>query len=219
MPAGTREERRPLLGASDPPPPSCCSGWADGQDLFEEPAPAGRPGAVGQRTDGAGWFHSRLVARRPRLAGVLLPALLVHLFWWSYILPRHQLALFTARAAGGSGVPGYWMSVTMVFGSLVAGATSVGGAAVAFPVMTLAFDIAPSVALGLGWGIGAFVTVAGAAVLLLCACGGVWIAFLFDERKFGLACGAVCLALGGAALGLGWWLGAFGDAGSFSGSS
>ena len=103
---------------------------------------------MGQRTDhhGAGWFHSRLVARRPRLAGVLLPALLVHLFWWSYMLPRHQLALFTARAAAGSGVPGYWMSVTMVFGSLVAGATSVGGAAVAFPVMTLAFDIAPSVA-------------------------------------------------------------------------
>ena len=34
----------------------------------------------------------------------------------------------------------------MVFGSMVAGATSEGGAAVAFPVMTLVFGIAPPVA-------------------------------------------------------------------------
>ena len=59
-------------------------------------------------------------------------------------------------------------------------------------------------------------------MLLLCACGGCYNAATDeDERKEGLACAAVCLALGGAALGLGWWLGAFGDddAGSFSGSS
>lgn len=39
-----------------------------------------------------------------------------------------------------------FMSLTMVVGSFVAGATSEGGGAVAFPVMTLAFDIAPDVA-------------------------------------------------------------------------
>jgi hypothetical protein len=39
-----------------------------------------------------------------------------------------------------------YMSITMVFGSMVAGATSEGGAAVAFPVMTLVFGIAPPVA-------------------------------------------------------------------------
>jgi hypothetical protein len=38
------------------------------------------------------------------------------------------------------------MTVTMVFGSMVAGATSEGGAAVAFPVMTLVFGIALAVA-------------------------------------------------------------------------
>jgi len=38
------------------------------------------------------------------------------------------------------------MSVTMAFGSFIAGATSEGGGAVAFPVMTLGFGIAPSVA-------------------------------------------------------------------------
>ena len=48
--------------------------------------------------------------------------------------------------AGYSSVAGYWASITMVFGSLVAGATSVGGGAVAFPVMTLVLDVAPAVA-------------------------------------------------------------------------
>jgi len=39
-----------------------------------------------------------------------------------------------------------FMSATMVLGSFIAGATSEGGGAVAFPVMTLVFGIAPSVA-------------------------------------------------------------------------
>ena len=38
------------------------------------------------------------------------------------------------------------MSITMAFGSFIAGATSEGGGAVAFPVMTLLFDIKPAVA-------------------------------------------------------------------------
>lgn len=40
----------------------------------------------------------------------------------------------------------WYMSVTMAFGSFIAGATSEGGGAVAFPVMTLLFNIAPSIA-------------------------------------------------------------------------
>ena len=40
----------------------------------------------------------------------------------------------------------WFMSVTMLFGSLMAGATSEGGGAVAFPVMTLFFNISPKVA-------------------------------------------------------------------------
>ena len=60
--------------------------------------------------------------------------------------------------------------------------------------------------------------VAAAAVPLLCACCGCCLAAAAeDDRKCFLACGVVCLALAGAALGLGWWLGAFADddAGSF----
>jgi len=41
---------------------------------------------------------------------------------------------------------GWGMSVTMIFGSFIAGATSEGGGAVAFPAMTLLFDIRPAVA-------------------------------------------------------------------------
>lgn len=40
-------------------------------------------------------------------------------------------------------VENWFMSVTMAFGSFVAGATSQGGGAVAFPVMTLGFGIEP----------------------------------------------------------------------------
>ncbi len=40
----------------------------------------------------------------------------------------------------------YFMSLTMALGSFIAGATSEGGGAVAFPVMTLGFKISPDVA-------------------------------------------------------------------------
>ena len=44
------------------------------------------------------------------------------------------------------GYPFYALSITMVFGSLVAGATSEGGASVAFPVMVLLLGIKPKIA-------------------------------------------------------------------------
>ncbi|MCG8310186.1 MAG: sulfite exporter TauE/SafE family protein [Cytophagales bacterium] len=44
----------------------------------------------------------------------------------------------------------WFMSVTMVFGSFIAGASSEGGGAVAFPVMTLIFNIPPDIARNFG---------------------------------------------------------------------
>ncbi|MDY6934298.1 MAG: sulfite exporter TauE/SafE family protein [Spirochaetota bacterium] len=41
---------------------------------------------------------------------------------------------------------GWFMSVTMILGSFIAGASSEGGGAVAFPVMTLIYNISPEVA-------------------------------------------------------------------------
>ena len=92
----------------------------------------------------ATWLARKLVHERPRWAGVVIPAFFVHLFWWSYMLnnPEHW-ALFGERDGA---VAGYWATITMVFGSLVAGATSVGGGAVAFPVMTLVLSVPPMVA-------------------------------------------------------------------------
>lgn len=79
-------------------------------------------------------------ASRPRLApgrALASVALVVWTLWLLGMVRGDRWALF----------PGHWfMSVTMALGSFIAGATSEGGGAVAFPVMTLLFDIAPSTA-------------------------------------------------------------------------
>jgi len=72
-----------------------------------------------------------------RLKGVLMPAIFFHVCWWSYMIKHELFHLFEDK---------YYMTITMIFGSMIAGATSEGGASVAFPVMTLAFDIKPAVA-------------------------------------------------------------------------
>lgn len=75
--------------------------------------------------------------RHRKYLAFLYPFLLFQTCWWLLALRHHLLALFPTR---------YEMSLTMVFGSLVAGATSEGGGAVAFPVMTLLLHIPPGVA-------------------------------------------------------------------------
>lgn len=57
--------------------------------------------------------------------------------WLAYMATEGKFFLF---------INNWFMSVTMVFGSFVAGSTSAGGGAVAFPVMTLLFDIKPACA-------------------------------------------------------------------------
>ena len=73
------------------------------------------------------------VARR----ATLLTALSVWALWLPGMIVGDRWSLFGE---------GWFMSLTMVFGSFIAGATSEGGGAVAFPVMTLVFEIAPPVA-------------------------------------------------------------------------
>lgn len=83
--------------------------------------------------------------RHRRLIAFVLPALFFHILWWSWMSANDLFHLFTERS-GGKDIPRYYMSITMLFGSMIAGATSEGGASVAFPVMTLVFSILPSVA-------------------------------------------------------------------------
>ena len=75
-------------------------------------------------------------ARRSRSA-LLVTLVLVWGTWLAYMVFRDLFHLFLTK---------WFMSVTMVFGSFIAGSTSEGGGAVAFPVMTLMFKISPACA-------------------------------------------------------------------------
>ncbi|CAB9513483.1 Sulfite exporter TauE/SafE [Seminavis robusta] len=88
--------------------------------------------------------HTFWLKHRKTLA-IGFPALIVHAVWWSVMISNNYFYLFV-EPSGSLAKPRYLMSITMIFGSLVAGATSEGGGAVAFPVMTLALGIAPPVA-------------------------------------------------------------------------
>ena len=67
----------------------------------------------------------------------LIPIVILLLLWVIYMLDTNQWALFKEN---------WFMSVTMIFGSFIAGASSEGGGAIAYPVMTLIFDIMPNTA-------------------------------------------------------------------------
>lgn len=67
----------------------------------------------------------------------LLLILIIWTVWFAFMESLGHWPLFNDN---------WFMSVTMVLGSFIAGATSEGGGAVAFPVMTLAYDISPDVA-------------------------------------------------------------------------
>lgn len=74
--------------------------------------------------------------RNLKVSSLLLP-LFVWTVWSLQMLAHQRWHLFADH---------WFMSVTMAVGSFVAGATSEGGGAVAFPVMTLLFEIEPAVA-------------------------------------------------------------------------
>jgi len=75
-------------------------------------------------------------------------------FTWAFRDPEANFGRFTESTP----YVGYYyhMSITMVFGSLVAGATSEGGGAVAFPVMTLALGVPPGLARDFSFSIQSF---------------------------------------------------------------
>jgi len=82
-------------------------------------------------------FAERLMVKHRRLIGILIPLVFFEVCWWLLAVRWDFFSLFPER---------YILSITMIFGATVAGMTSEGGGAVAFPVMTLALGIAPSVA-------------------------------------------------------------------------
>ena len=79
-------------------------------------------------------MQRRLLARA---LPFVVPPLIVWTAWTLLMASSGAWSLFR---------DGWHMSLTMVVGSFIAGATSEGGGAVAFPVMTLVFHVAPAVA-------------------------------------------------------------------------
>lgn len=62
------------------------------------------------------------------------PPVIVEVAWWIWALLDVETRLGRFAESTPFGGQYYYMSITMLFGSLVAGATSEGGGAVAFPV-------------------------------------------------------------------------------------
>ncbi|HVW98219.1 MAG TPA: sulfite exporter TauE/SafE family protein [Mucilaginibacter sp.] len=71
----------------------------------------------------------------------VLPVAAVYTIWTIYMIVTDNWQLFLHY---------FYMSITMVFGSFVAGGSAEGGGAVAFPVMTLIFKIHPADARNFG---------------------------------------------------------------------
>ena len=67
----------------------------------------------------------------------LLPIVILLVLWILYMIDTDQWSLFEDN---------WFISLVMVFGSFIAGASAEGGGAIAFPAMTLIFDIAPDTA-------------------------------------------------------------------------
>lgn len=76
-------------------------------------------------------------SRSSKFIAFFVPIIVVWTGWLVMMSRSEQWDLFSEA---------WHMSLTMAVGSFIAGATSEGGGAVAFPVMTLVFKIAPSVA-------------------------------------------------------------------------
>jgi len=79
-----------------------------------------------------------------RFWGIIIPLTFFEVCWWCLAVKHDFFKYFPEK---------YLMSITMIFGAMVAGMTSEGGGAVAFPVMTLALHISPAVARDFSLGI------------------------------------------------------------------
>ena len=82
-------------------------------------------------------WQEKVMIKHRKLIGFLIPFSFFQLCWWCLAFKYDFFSLFADR---------YLLSLTMVLGATVAGMTSEGGGAVAFPVMTLALKITPAVA-------------------------------------------------------------------------
>jgi hypothetical protein len=82
-------------------------------------------------------WHEVLLVKYRRYVGIFIPWFTMMICWWCLAFKHDYFSNFRGH---------YIMSLTMVVGAFIGGATSEGGGAVAFPVMTLALALEPGVA-------------------------------------------------------------------------
>lgn len=88
-------------------------------------------------------FYVRFIHRRPHWVTWVLPLITVNIVWLTIMCAFDLWWIFDSDK---SETPGWTMTLVMLAGSFVAGATSEGGGSVAFPVLTLGFGIPPAIA-------------------------------------------------------------------------
>ncbi|KAJ1359600.1 hypothetical protein KIN20_018369 [Parelaphostrongylus tenuis] len=82
-------------------------------------------------------FIDVVLIRYRKYVAVLIPLIVMQTLWWLTAIRYSWLSLYTTH---------WHLPAIMIVGSTIAGMTSEGGGAVAFPVMTLGLNIAPTVA-------------------------------------------------------------------------
>ncbi|VDM44962.1 unnamed protein product [Toxocara canis] len=95
-----------------------------------------------EKLDTSSNLRKQLLARKFwklsfRITGILIPFMFFHTVYWLLAFRYNIFHLFRKRLI---------MALVMVFGGMIGGMTTEGGGAIAFPVMTLALHINPTVA-------------------------------------------------------------------------
>lgn len=67
------------------------------------------------------------VQRNRQILALAIPFVIVQIIWWTLMITQDWFYLFN-EPFGDFEKPRYWIAVTMIFGSMVAGATAEGGA-------------------------------------------------------------------------------------------
>ena len=89
-------------------------------------------------------FH----VRHRKLLSFLIPVVLIECTWLLYAAITDSWTIFTETAHG---LQRWVLSLAFILASMIAGASAAGGQSVAFPIMTLGFNILPSVARDFGY--------------------------------------------------------------------
>lgn len=135
------------IAQEDKEPFSCCGGLVEGQ--YVEPK---RRDPTAEEIKNRRcrclpvYIWKEFVYHRPQSFGFLLPFVWTCMWWIPVMSYTNGFEYYGSEDKSIDALVGWPFALMMIFGSLVAGGTSEGGGAVAYPVMTLVFDLTSYVA-------------------------------------------------------------------------